>query len=178
MNWTAERFRQFGQRWIAVHDSGALTYADFVREIERWRRALRTWGIAAGDRVALVSDHHIDAVALLQALVDEGCIVIPLSEDDRGSFDERLRTACATKTRHRRSPRRDRPDATECRDVARDDEGMHPLLLDMTTRGRPGFVIFTSGSTGKGKAVLLDHARMTQKYRGTGARGSFARCCS
>jgi acyl-CoA synthetase (AMP-forming)/AMP-acid ligase II len=118
-----------------------------------------------GDRVALVSDHHVDVVALLQALLERGCIVIPLSEDDRGSFDERLRTACATKLVSVAAHGPIEPGTTQCRDLAGDGAPLHPLLEPMVARGAPGFVIFTSGSTGKGKAVLLDHARMTRKYR-------------
>src|SRR4051812_18023525 len=97
MSWTRERFRQFGERPIAASESGMVSYADFIRKIEHWRDAMRQWGIASGDRVALVSDHHIDVVALLLALLEGGCIVIPLSQDDRGLFDERLKTSCANK---------------------------------------------------------------------------------
>mgnify|MGYP001592689070 FL=1 len=172
MRWIKERFQQFDQRFVAVNESGAVTYADFLRKVEQWHQAIQKWGVVSGDRVALVSDYHIDVVALLQALMENACIVIPLSEDDRSLFEERLQTACATKIVTTSARREIVPNTTECRNLVFDDAGVHPLLEPMVSSGRPGFVIFTSGSTGKGKAVLLDYGRMIQKYRGK-IRGAF-----
>jgi acyl-coenzyme A synthetase/AMP-(fatty) acid ligase len=165
MNWALERFRQFDQRLIAVHETGAVSYADFVRKIGHWIEALERWGVRPGDRVGLVSDHHIEAIALLQALVAHGCIVIPLSEDDSSLFDERLRTACATHVITAAAHGEIAADTAECRRLPFGDGELHPLLAPMAANGSPGFVIYTSGSTGKGKAVLLDAARMTRRYR-------------
>jgi acyl-CoA synthetase (AMP-forming)/AMP-acid ligase II len=159
MSWALQRFEQFGARPVAVNAAGVVTYSDLVRKVEQWREALRNWSIGAGDRVGLVADYHIDVVALLVALAEVGSIVIPLSEDDRGLFDERLATACATKIITINSA------TAECRDL-QPPAGIHPLLEPMVAGGKAGFVIFTSGSTGKGKAVLLDFDRMTRKYRG------------
>jgi acyl-coenzyme A synthetase/AMP-(fatty) acid ligase len=166
MNWVTERFQKFDQRLIAIDESGAVTYAHFVQKIARWRLAIAQWGIAPGDRVGLVSHYHIDAVALLQALVENGCIVIPLSQDDSSLFDERLKTVCANIILTVASAGEITPATTQWRDLAPDAGALHPLLAPLVAAGRPGFVIFTSGSTGKGKAVLLDYARMTHKYRG------------
>lgn len=165
MNWIQQRFEQFDQRLIAINESGAVTYADFALKIERWRQAIRKWGIVPGDRVALVADYHIDVVALLQALVDSGCIVVPLAEEDRGLFDERLETVCATKLITVPAQGKITPETTECRTLGT-TAAIHPLLEPLVSAGRPGFVIFTSGSTGKGKAVLLDYGRMTKKFQG------------
>ena len=165
MTWIHERLRQFGERPIAVDASGSVSYADFLRRLERWREAVQGWGIRAGDRVALLSEHHIDAVALLLALLDAGCLVIPLSEDDRALFEERLETVSATHLVSVAAGGTIDPASTECRDLGRRGGALHPLMAPMVAQGRPGFVFFTSGSTGKGKAVLLDHGRVEQKYR-------------
>ncbi|HEX8611498.1 MAG TPA: AMP-binding protein [Telluria sp.] len=164
MSWISERLEQFGQRLIAINESGEVTYADFLAKVAQWRAAVAQWNVVAGDRVGLVSHYHIDVVALLQALVEAGCIVIPLSEDDRSLFDERLVTVCATKLVTVPATGEISPATTMCRDLS--PGPLHGLLEPMVTAGRPGFVIFTSGSTGKGKAVLLDYERMTQKFRG------------
>lgn len=165
MDWIQERFEQFDDRLIAVSDAGVTTYADFVRKVERWRQTILSWGVVPGDRVGLVSDYHIEAVALMQALLGGGCIVIPLSEDDRSLFDERLQTVCATKLVTVAAEGEIAPETTRCQDLGA-ASASHPLLEPLVSKGRPGFVIFTSGSTGKGKAVLLDYDRMTQKFRG------------
>ena len=165
MSWELERFAQFGARAIAVGDEGEVTYADFVDDVRRWRDAVRDWGVAAGDRVGLVADYHIGTVALLQALLATGCIVIPLAHDDRESFDERLRTAGANRLVTVDASRGVSPATTRCVDIG-DGAPVHPLMAPLVAAGRAGFVIFTSGSTGKGKAVLLDCERLTRKFQG------------
>lgn len=166
MSWVRERLRSFGQRPIADCESGTLTYDDFVGHIGRWDQALDRWQVVAGDRVALVTDHHIASIALLQALIDRGCVVIPLSEDDRALFAERLSTACANKILVVASEGEIAPETTVCQEIACGEHHTHPLLQPLVDAGRPGFIIFTSGSTGKGKAVLLDYERMTARFRG------------
>ena len=163
MSWINERFRRFGDREIAVGADGAVTYAQFLDKLATWADAIRGWGIGPGDRVGLIGDYHIDTVALLQSLIEAGCVVIPLSEDDRGLFDERLTICCATKLLTVAADGPIAPSTTHCRDL--DAAEPHPLMAPMVNEGRPGFVIFTSGSTGKGKAVLLDHARMVEKFQ-------------
>lgn len=158
-----DRIEQFGNRLISINDSGVVTYADFARKIDRWRRAISGWNIIPGDRVGLVCDYHIEVVAMLQALLDCGCVVIPLSEEDRPLFGERLATACATKLITVPVQGDISPERTECCPLET-PATMHPLLESMVSKERPGFVIFTSGSTGKGKAVLLDYDRMTRKF--------------
>lgn len=166
MEWMRERFQQFDQRPLAITESGKVTYADFVCKVERWRKVIQEWGIVSSDRVGVVSDCHIGVVALMQALVETGCIVIPLSEEDLSLLEERLDTVCATKLVTVGALGEFFPGTTECRNLATNAAALHPLLEPLVSNGKPGFVIFTSGSTGKGKAVLLDYSRMTQRFRG------------
>jgi acyl-CoA synthetase (AMP-forming)/AMP-acid ligase II len=164
MSWALERFRQFGARPVAVNASGTVTYADFVLKIDAWRDRLARWNIGPGDRVGLVADYHIDVVALVMALMEVGCIVIPLSQEDHHLFDERLSVACASKLIVVVERGTIDMDTATCSELP-PCTGLHELLQPMVAAGRPGFVIFTSGSTGKSKAVLLDHERMTRKYQ-------------
>lgn len=170
MDWMSERLAQFGQRPVAIDEAGIITYADFLAKVALWRAAVAQWGVQAGERVGLVSHYHIEVVALLQALVEAGCIVIPLSEDDRALFDERLATVCATRVLTVPAGGAIAPATITCRELP--PGPLHGLLEPMVAAGRPGFVIFTSGSTGKGKAVLLDYERMTSKFRGKVREGS------
>lgn len=165
MSWIKERFERFGERPIAINETGTVTYAQFAANLQQWTQALDGWGIAPGERVGLVSEYHIDAVALLQALLDRGCIVVPLAEDDRALFDERLATTSATRLIEVAAEGPVTPQTTVCRDLSAAAPPPHELMAPMVEQGKPGFVIFTSGSTGKGKAVLLDHERMVRKYR-------------
>lgn len=168
--WIEARFREFGDRDMAVGDDGVVTYAQFVERILRWRHVLREWGLVGGDSVGLVGDYHVDTLALLQALLDTGCIVTPLVEDDRALFDERLETVRAGWLIETPATGPITPQTTRATRLG--DPEPHPLQAPLVEGGRAGLVIFTSGSTGKGKAVLLEYARMVGKFRGA-VRGGF-----
>ncbi|HEY1138397.1 MAG TPA: AMP-binding protein [Xanthomonadaceae bacterium] len=170
MGWIEARFRQFGDREMAVGDDGAVTYAQFVERIVRWRAILREWGLVGGDSVGLVGDYHVDTLALLQALLDTGCIVTPLVEDDRALFGERLDTVRAGWLIETPAEGPITPQTTRATRLG--DPEPHPLQAPLIEAGRAGLVIFTSGSTGKGKAVLLEHARMVGKFKDA-VRGGF-----
>lgn len=163
MNWIRERFQQFDQQLVSVTDYGFVTYAEFEQKIETWRVAIQQWNICAGDRIGLIADYHIDVVALLQALMEHSCIVIPLSEDDRSLITERLDIACATKLITVTDAQVINADTVTCSHYAAHPP--HSLMLPMLARGEGGFVIYTSGSTGKSKAVLLEYSRIINKYR-------------
>ena len=64
MAWIEARFREFGDREMAVGDDGAVTYAQFVERIVAWRVVVREWGLVGGDSVGLVGDYSaFDLVA-------------------------------------------------------------------------------------------------------------------
>lgn len=171
MNWIRERFRLFSDRRIFIGPSGAATYADLVNRIDRWRVELSALGIRAGDRVGLVAEFHLETVALLHALLESACIIIPISDDNQGVLEERLDLARATHLITIPRGREEDPRSFVFRERAPSSATIHPLLRTLMDRGGAGFVIFTSGSTGKGKAVLLDHARMTARYRDKAGAG-------
>jgi acyl-CoA synthetase (AMP-forming)/AMP-acid ligase II len=164
-SWVVERLRQFGNRFVAVGESERVSYAKFVEQIERWQRRIAQWDIVAGEHVGLVADYCIDSVALFQALLESGCIVVPLTEDERASFGERLSVSCATRLIFSHDPTEMSEDTVQCQTLRAPSSPVPELMEPLTAVGRAGLVIFTSGSTGKGKAVLLDYSRMTKKYR-------------
>lgn len=165
MNWMTERLQQFGPRPVALSEAGATSYAELLRKIGQWQRAIADWGIDPGERIGLAADYHIDVVALLLALIGNGCVVVPLAQDDAALFAERLHTVSATRLITVAAEGEITPATTQCH-LLDELAPVHALLQPLVQQGRPGLVIFTSGSTGKGKAVLLDFARMSAKFQG------------
>ncbi|MES2824537.1 MAG: AMP-binding protein [Pseudomonadota bacterium] len=165
MSWIKDRFRGFDQQLIAVNETGSVTYAEFVQKVEGWLGAIQKWNIQPGDRVGLVSEYHIDVVALLQALVESACIVVPLSEDDKSVLEERLDIACATKLIVVTNYDLINSATVNCQDYTAKTSEVNSLMLPMLANKKAGFVIYTSGSTGKSKAVLLEYERMISKYK-------------
>lgn len=169
-NWVRNRLESFGQKAVALsagaqdaQGNNQVGYDQLLAKIDNWQQAIENWDINPGDRVGLVSDYHIDVVALLQALINRGCIVIPLSEDDRAMFEERLDESFANKLLTVTDSNNICADTVTCQ-VLEVKNQLHELIAPMVAECKPGFVIFTSGSTGKGKAVLLDFERMTKKF--------------
>ena len=171
MAWIRERFLGFDRKPIAVDERGEVSYAQFVEIVDAWRAMLVERGVRAGDRVALIADYDVQVIGIVQALVDMGCVIVPLPTDDEHTLQERLEIACVSWMIRAPTDRHCSPESIHLSRV--DDEGrpLNPMLQPMVAAGAPGFVIFTSGSTGKGKAVLLDHGRMTAKFKDRIRRG-------
>ncbi len=165
MTWILDRFRLFDQQLIAVDETSSLTYADFSLKIERWMGVLDRKGISVGDRVGLIAEYHIEVVAIIQALLEIGCIVIPLSVDDQHFFAERLDTAHANKVIRVRSDVFPTSENLECVNHQGQESDIHLLMIPLLDERKAGFVIFTSGSTGKSKAVLLEYDRLIKKFK-------------
>jgi acyl-CoA synthetase (AMP-forming)/AMP-acid ligase II len=164
MNWIRSRLRQFERQAVAVNAQGTVTYQQYEQKVDEWLVAIDGWDINAGDRVALICDFHIDVVALLLALIETGCVVVPLAEDDRALFEERLDICNVTKVLTVTDYADISADTVTCQNCQQIVVA-HELLAPMVNAGKPGFIIFTSGSTGKGKAVLLDFERMVSKFK-------------
>lgn len=64
---------------FCVEENGSVTYGEFVARVERIATAYGSSGIARGDRVALMLDHHLDHVAAFFALRWLGAIHVPTS---------------------------------------------------------------------------------------------------
>lgn len=163
-DWVTQRLESFADKAVSLSGDEKVGYDQLLVKISQWQQTIDSWSIEPGDRIGLVSDYHIDVVALLQALINKGCIVIPFSEDDRAMFEERLEESCANKLLSVTDINNINQDTVTCQAVG-NNAPVHELMAPMVEQSKPGFVIFTSGSTGKGKAVLLDFERMTGKFQ-------------
>jgi long-chain acyl-CoA synthetase len=108
--------------------------------------------------VSLEADFSPTAVAVLLALVDHGCVVVPLTSSVEMKKPEFRRVAevevVATV---------DASDAVSF--TATGVAATHELVLGLRDRGHPGLVLFSSGSTGKSKAALHDFVPLLDKFR-------------
>jgi acyl-coenzyme A synthetase/AMP-(fatty) acid ligase len=113
-------------------------------------------GIAGGDVVAVLGDFHPTSCAVLLALIDRGCVIVPLTTATAPQHDELLELS----------------EAQHLLVITEDDwsirpldrEVSHPLLRDVIDRGVPGLVVFSSGSTGKSKGMVHDLSRTLEKF--------------
>ena len=79
VDWLMERMARSGDSPAIVWRDRVHTYAEFRAEVDRQRATLDEGGVRAGEVVALHGDYSPAACALMLALVDRGCIAVPLT---------------------------------------------------------------------------------------------------
>ena len=108
--------------------------------------------------VVLEADFSPAAIAAFLALVERGCVVVPLVRSTRGDRERIYRIAQAE---HRL-----RIDENEAWDLeALPGEPNHPHYQTLRERGHPGLVLFSSGTSGEPKAAVHDVVPLLAKYR-------------
>ncbi len=153
-----ERFASHPTHDAIVWRNEIFSYGWMAEAVERWMRFLDEQGVARGAVVSLEADFSPNAVALLLALIERGCIVVPLTPSVEAKKAEFRSVAEVEGTLA----------------VSEDDqvayrptgvEARHDFLLELKRLGHPGLVLFSSGSTGKNKAALHDFAPLLEKFK-------------
>jgi long-chain acyl-CoA synthetase len=108
--------------------------------------------------VVLEADFSPAAIAAFLALVECGCVVVPVLRSTRGDRQRIYRIAQAE---HRL-----RIKETEAWDLEPlPGEPDHPHYQTLRERGHPGLVLFSSGTSGEPKAAVHDVVPLLSKYR-------------
>ncbi len=132
-------------------------YAWLLDTIDRSRHLLTSNGVGAGSVVSLEADACPQAVAVMLALVERRCVIVPLTETvgpqtDRCRHVAQVETVIGVRNNHP-------PVFTDTRRRAE-----HALYTQLRTRDHPGLVLFSSGSTGASKAVVHDWVALLKKF--------------
>ena len=108
--------------------------------------------------VSLEADFSPNSVAVLLALIECGCIIVPLTDS----------------VAHKKAEFRAVAEVEFVITVNINDEIVieqtgvkveHEFLLGLKQEKRPGLVLFSSGSTGKSKAALHDFVPLLEKFK-------------
>ena len=160
------------QRTALESAAGAWSYRELDERVRRVAGELRTRGLQRGDRVGLLVERHLGAVAGLFGVMAAGGAVCPL-EPRLAASDLALRlksvgiewvladAAQAAKARELALPHTVELDealsaaSTTVPDLQPDDDAL---------------MLFTSGSTGVPKAVLLTHGNLLANAEGVAER--------
>lgn len=156
INFLLERFASRPNAPAVALNGEVVTYGRLLEGIGQELSWLEEQGIQAGCRVVLKGDYSTISVAILLALIQRCCIVIPLTPATYDTVQESLRLAAPN---YLIDVTGDLPILTSlnCGKVPE-------LYKTIIERKVPGLVLFTSGSTGKPKAVVHDFSKLLEKF--------------
>jgi long-chain acyl-CoA synthetase len=153
------------QVWKAHQESQAIiwceeayTYGWLLERFDYWKRKLAEKELKRGSVVILEADFSPNAVALFFALVDRGCILVPLTDSVKAKRDEFITTA-----QGEISFALDAQDAVSINSLS--NVAAHPFYHQLREAGHPGLVLFSSGSTGESKAAVHDLLTLLEKFK-------------
>lgn len=153
-----ERFAESKDADALVWQEQVFPYSHILDEIDAWVRILDEEKIDRGSVVSIEADFSPKAIALMLALIEHSCIIVPLSssvDSQIPEFREIAQVEIVISVSADDVPVISRTDVTVD----------HPVLLDLKKIDHPGLVLFSSGSTGKSKAAVHDFVPMLEKYR-------------
>jgi acyl-CoA synthetase (AMP-forming)/AMP-acid ligase II len=158
LDWLYRVFDDNLDRDFIVWREEKYSYGWLRDHIAGWQLQLAASEIARGNVVAVEGDYSPEVVALLLALIDAGCIVVPLSagsapqREEFKSIAEVQAGICFSEG--------------DSFTVTRYDRAVgNPVTQKLIALADPGLVLFSSGSTGKSKAALHNFARLLEKFQ-------------
>lgn len=151
-------FRDQGTQEAVVYKDEGYSYTWMLDELNKALAFIQaSSGIASGTVVALDGDYSPHALAYFLALVETGCIIVPITETFRSKkaeFYDIAEVQAEIKLGDDLSATVTRFDRTTS----------HDITLKLKNEKHPGVIIFSSGSTGKSKAAVHDCTLLMKKY--------------
>lgn len=153
-----DRFAAHSQDDALVWRDRALSYQWLLDAVLAWKGELGRLAVPPNSVVSLEADFSPNAVALLLALVEHRCTVVPLTrtvEAQKAQFRDiaEVELICSLGNH----------DHATFQSTGR--HASHELLRQLRRNDRPGLVLFSSGSTGVSKAAVHDFVPLLEKYR-------------
>ena len=153
-----DKFRASSTNDAIVWRDRSVSYDWLVDRVAHWQQYLGEHNVTSGTVVILEADFSPNAVALFMALVEAGCILVPLTSAVATKRDEFVQIAEGEVSIA--------IDAQDQETLTRlDCSASHGIYSDLRQQGHPGLVIFSSGSTGRSKAAVHDVVPLLDKFK-------------
>ncbi|GAA4824931.1 long-chain fatty acid--CoA ligase [Streptomyces ziwulingensis] len=178
-SWPARRARKTPERTALVHQDTEFTYRELDERVRRLAHALRSLGVARGDRVAYLGPNHPAFLETLFATGALGAVFVPLNTRlavpefayhlaDSGST-VLVHSAGHTETATAAGPGTNVRHRVTLGAAGAGALGYEELLTGATSGpldepvgpDDPCIIMYTSGTTGRPKGAVLSHANIT-----------------
>lgn len=151
-------FRENPDRDAVVWNDRIFSYGWLAARISYWSEFIARERIHRGTVAAIEADFSPNSIALMLALIQQGCILVPLTTSVEAKKPEFLTVAEVEI-----SFKLDAGD--EIRIERFPDRADHALYATLRNYGHPGLVLFSSGSTGKSKGAVHDFVGILEKFK-------------
>ena len=158
LDFLADVFRDNATDEAIVWNGRSYAYGWLLDRWRYWEELLDSSGVEPGTVAVLEADFSPNSIALLLALVQANCIVVPLTQsvgDKKAEFIEIAGGMLSLKL-----DEHDQPEITRLGPYR--PNRFYDSLRDL---GHPGLVLFSSGSTGKSKAAVHDFVPILEKFK-------------
>jgi long-chain acyl-CoA synthetase len=153
-----ERFRQAGSAEAVIWRDSVCDYSTLLGLTEDALKQLDAWKLPSGAVVSIEADFSPRSIAMLLALIERSCVLVPLTttvESKKPEFREIAEVEWIVGV--------DAEDRMAAQSTG--TRASHPMLVKLRDSSRPGLVLFSSGSTGKSKAAVHDLVPMLEKFK-------------
>lgn len=151
-------FKEFTDSDAIIWQDQHFSYGWLHDRVTYWLDAIQEKGIVPGTVTILEADFSPNAMALFLALIENQCILVPLTKSVENKKKEFIEIAQGEVNFEI-----DECDVTTI--TALPYKADHEYYQTLRERMHPGLVLFSSGSTGKSKAIVHDMADWLEKYR-------------
>ena len=151
-------FKENKKKIAIIYNKKKYTYEFILTKYKKWLEYIRRKErIDHNSVVALEADFNPEAICLLLALIENACILVPISSVVK-NLQEYLDIA---EVNYFINLTNEEPILKNINIKVK-----HKLLLELIeNRKNPGLILFSSGTTGKPKAALHDLVPLLQKFK-------------
>jgi long-chain acyl-CoA synthetase len=125
--------------------------------LDTWIKKIIEYNIPQGSVISIEGDYSPNAIALILALIELKCIILPQSNSNNQTVLERINIALVEYRFHV-----DESDNVTHHRTGNDST--HPLYKKIRDNADPGLVLFSSGSSGIPKAAVHNFSPLLEKY--------------
>ena len=151
-------FNKFKSSIAIIWKGGNYTYGSLTNNIENFTLLINSHKIKPGTVVAIKGDFSPNSIALLLALIEQACIIVPLTNTSIRN-ENKLFEIAQVEFVFRID---EKDNITSESDSQRSENNLYKVIRK---REHPGLVLFSSGTSGEPKAAVHDFLALLEKFK-------------
>lgn len=158
INFLLKVFEENKKKDAIIWQNKIYNYQWLLDRIRHWQDVINSENINQGKITVLEADFSPNSIALFLALIEQGCIIVPLAssiEANKSAFIKIAQGEVSFIVKKNETVKM----------VELPNTANHKLYKKLKQSKHPGLVLFTSGSAGKPKAVVHDFVGLLKKFR-------------